>query len=155
MKSIRHRLICHNSFVLSLLLSCYILIVCGWPHSIFGWPCVSLSLVSNCVPVRKIIVRCLSPDWRLSFLYIGVILAYRSLLLFYFVLFCLFFFVFLFFFLQKCDFRVLDVTHNHIFLENIWSSTKKKYCVVRHLRTTKLFPQQTLCFAIITQRNIF
>jgi len=104
LKSIRHRLIYHYSFVLSLLFSRYILIVSGWPHSFFDWPCASLSLVSNCVPVHEIIVRCLSPVWRLSFLYIGVILACRSLLLFCLVLFSVLFFLFLCFsFLTKFE----------------------------------------------------
>jgi len=81
-----------------------VLIVSGWPrpHSIFGWPCASLSLVSNCVPVLEIIVRCLSPDWRLSFLYIGVLLTCRSLLLF-----VLFFS--LFSFLCFCGFLFLQI----------------------------------------------
>jgi len=51
LKSIRHRLIYHYSFVLSWFSR--VLTVSGWPHSILDWPCASLSLVSNCVPVHE------------------------------------------------------------------------------------------------------
>jgi len=81
-----------------------ILVVCGWPHSVFDWPCASLSLISNCVPDHEIIIRCLSPGWSLSFLCISVLLTYRSLLLFCFVPFSVLFSLFLCFsFLTKFE----------------------------------------------------
>ena len=98
LKSIRHRLICHNSFVLSLLFSLVFSLSVVDLTLFFDWPCASLSLASNCVPVHESSLLIA----RLA-LIVSVYQCYSCLcsLLLFFCSFSLFsilcFFVFLFF----------------------------------------------------------
>ena len=98
LKSIRHRLICLNSFVLSLLFSLVFSMSVVDLTLFFDWPCASLSLVSNCVPVHE--------DSLLIARLALIVSVYRcysclSFVAFFVLLFSLFsflcFFVFLFF----------------------------------------------------------